>query len=164
MKKELVIKLRKELHHLVPSDREVTNDNGSKNINIPLLIRINTSYYVDEASSYVFWDDENEILYSIEYNNDSTDPLATICPAQVKAYAYENIEVISARLDKNTLDIFVKNMVDKNLTTETVRTRIRELMQKHSDPRTYISSKGYPSTEKKPYGVDDIVFDNGDSL
>ena len=79
MTKENVIMLRKQLHHLVNEDRDVVNKDGKKSIHIPLLIRVNTSYPIDEMNSYVIWDDENELLYSVEYNQDINN-LNIICP------------------------------------------------------------------------------------
>lgn len=158
MDKEDVMRLRKELHHLAPADRDKKDKDGNTTINIPLIIRVNTSYYIDEMDSCVIWDDDNEILYSIEYNNDTTDPLKIICPMQIKAYPYSSIELIAARVDKHTLDSFLGTMVERGLTSNAVRERYRQQMQEISDPRAYLMGQPSTTTEKRGLTPDDVVM------
>lgn len=158
MKKEDVIRIRKELHHLSNADRDQLDKDGNRTINIPLIVRVNTSYNIDEMTSCVIWDDTNEIIYVVEYNNDTTDPLNTICNMQIKAFPYSSIEMISARADKLTLDKFFEDKVKLGLTSEAVRKHYNRLMQEISDPRSYVSTGPYSSTEKRGMRPDDIVM------
>lgn len=155
---ENVKKIRKELHHLVNADRDQFDDNGNRTISIPLVIRVNTSYLIDEMTCCVLWDDENEIIYSVELNMEQSGPLNTICPMCVKAYPYESIECIYARLDRLTLDNFFKGAVEKGITTEAVRKRYFDQVEKIYDPRTYVMGQPSITTEKRELVPDDIVM------
>lgn len=158
MTKENVIKVRKQLHHLVNADRDQTDEAGNKTISIPLVIRINTSYLVDEMSCCVLWDDDNEILYSVELNQEPSGPLNHICPMCVKAYPYESIEVIYARLDRITLDNFFEEAVAKGLTSEATRKRYYDQMEKIYDPNTYVMGIESATTEKRGLTPDDVIL------
>ena len=158
MEKEDVMRIRKELHHLAPADRDKTDRDGNRTINIPLIIRVNTSYLIDEMTCCVIWDDDNEILYSVEYNNASDDPLRNICPMTVKAYPYSSIELIQARLDRLTLDNFFNQMVGRGLTSNEVRERYNKQVADIYDPETYMMGAPSPTTEKRDLRPDDVVI------
>ena len=161
MTKENVIKLRRELHHLCAADRDQTDEDGNRTINIPLMIRVNTSYQIDEMSSCVIWDDDNEIVYSIEMNNEPSGPLNTICPMSVHAFPYASIEIIGARLDKLTLDAFLSNMVSLGLTSNAVRKRYFNQMQGIQDETNYLMGDPSKSTTKggSDYSKDNPILD-----
>lgn len=159
MEKNEVVRLRQMMHHLYPSDRRINNPDGAATIHIPLIIRVNTSYYIDEANCCVIWDDEHEILHSVEYNNESTDPFRDICPMVIKSYPYSSIELISARVDAQCLDKFFEQMVNKGLVSNSTRERyIRQLVETY-DPATYLMGES-PSTKKGPMDPNDKIMDN----
>lgn len=140
MDKATVIRLRKELHQMSSSDRA----NPEKKIDIPLMIMFDgPSVVIDEMTSCIIWDDANEALYSIEYNND-IHPLGTICPMRVRAFSYDNIYSITARVDMNCLMNFFDSKIGDGLTTEETKKKYHALMQKMSDPNAY--AMGMPST------------------
>ena len=98
MTKEQVISLRKEFHHLSQPDRDQVerdrngNETGNITINVPLVVRVNTSYLLDEMTSCIIWDDDKEIIWKktneyggIETNNEPAGPLNYICPMYVRA-------------------------------------------------------------------------------
>lgn len=164
MTKEQVIALRRELHHLVKADRdqpELTKDQqktGNITINIPLVIRVNTSYLIDEMSSCVIWDDTNEVLYALTTNMEPSGPLNSICPMMVSAYSYASIETIQARLDKNCTMNFLNAKKDAGLTTQVVCDRYMEQMQKIYDDRSYLMGQPSTTTEKRGLKPDDIMI------
>lgn len=147
MDKEKVIKLRKELHQMSSSDRK----NPDKKIDIPLMVAFNGSAIViDEMSSCILWDDDNEVVYSIEYNND-IHPLGTICPMRVRCFQYENIYWIAGRVDMNCLMNFFDSKIKDGLTTEETKKKYHALMQKMSDPNSYAMGMPSTTTSKGPF-------------
>lgn len=158
MEKSKVMEIRKRFHHLCNADRDIKDSNGNATINIPLVIRVNTSYLIDEMTCCVLWDDDQEILYSIELNLEPSGPLNNICPMCVKAYPYESIEVIYARLDRTCLDKFFEYAVGKGLTTEETRKRYFDQMTAIYDPMTYAMGMQSTTTEKRPLEPDDTII------
>lgn len=164
MTKNQVISLRKELHHLSQSDRDQIekdkdgNETGNKTINIPLVIRINTSYLIDEMTSCVIWDDENEIIYALETNNEPSGPLNHICPMYLRAYPYASIEQISARLDKNCTMNFLNSKKNLGLTTQATCDRYAEQMTKIYDDHSYMMGQPSTTTEKRGLKPDDVIL------
>jgi hypothetical protein len=164
MTKEQVIFLRKELHHLSQPDRDQVekdkdgNETENITINIPLVIRINTSYLIDEMTSCVIWDDNNELIYAFETNNEPSGPLNQICPMYVRVYPYSSIEQISARLDKNCSMNFLNGKKDLGLTTQATCDRYAEQISKIYDDRSYIMGQPSTTTEKRSLKPDDVIL------
>ena len=159
---EMVKKLRAELHHLAPADRDVTNEDGSVGINIPLKILINFGNgELDEVAENVFWDDTNEVVYALGHNSEPSSQLTTICDWQVRAIPYAEIIGICARLDNNTTMNFLESMKDRGLTSQTTIDRIRIQAAQADDPRSYTMGQPSKSTTKGPMGPDgEIIPDN----
>lgn len=157
MTKENVIMLRKQLHHLVNEDRDIINKDGKKSIHIPLLIRVNTSYPIDEMNSYVIWDDENELLYSVEYNQDINN-LNIICPMAIRVFEYSSIEMIEARTDKLTTENFFDQMIARGLTSKRIKDRCSKFLQDMTNEHTYAMGMPSTTTVKKTLDMDDKVF------
>lgn len=164
MTKEQVIALRKELHHLSKADRDQPekdkdgNPTGNTTINIPLVIRINTSYVVDEMSSCVIWDDTNALFYALNINQEQSGPLNNICPMMVSVYPYESVETIQARLDKNTTMNLLNAKKTAGLTTQVVCDRYNEQLQKIYDDRSYLMGQPSTTTDKRGLKPDDVVM------
>ena len=162
MTKTQVIALRKEFHHLVKADRDQPEldkdgeETGNTTINIPLVIRTDASYLIDEMTSCVIWDDTNEILYALETNMEPSGPLNYICPMYVRAFSYESIENISARLDKNTTMNFLNAKKTSGLTTQVVCDRYMEQMQKIYDDRSYLMGQPSTTTDKSGLKPDSV--------
>ena len=158
MTKEQVISLRKEFHHLCQADRDQKDKDGNTTINIPLVVRVNTSYLIDEATSCVIWDDNNEIMYALEYNNEQRGPFDYICPMYIRAYPYTSIEQISARLDKNCTMNFLNAKKDIGLTTQATCDRYAEQMTKIYDDNSYLMGQPSTTTDKRGLRPDDKIL------
>lgn len=164
MTKEQVISLRKEFHHLSQPDRDQVerdrngNETGNITINVPLVVRVNTSYLLDEMTSCIIWDDDNEIIYALETNNEPAGPLNYICPMYVRAYSYESIEQISARLDKMCTMNFLNAKKDAGLTTQATCDRYNEQLTKIYDDHSYMMGQPSKTTEKRGLKPDDIML------
>lgn len=155
---EQVKKLRAELHHLAQASRDKTDKEGNLTINIPLIIQVNTSFHVDEMESCVIWDDDNELLYSMEYNNSTTAPLSKICPMQVKAYPYSEINFIGCRLDKNTTLQFLNSKLAEGLTSKSVIEKYTEYLEDINNARWYSMGDQSETTEKRSLKPDDKMI------
>ena len=156
---ETVKKVRAELHHLVAADRDVTNEDGSIGINIPLKILFNFGNgELDEAAENVFWDDANESVYTLGHNSEPSSQLTTICDWQVRVVPYSEIIAICARLDNNTTMTFLGKMKERGLTSQVTIDRIREQAAQADDPRSYTMGQPSKSTTKGPMNPSDEII------
>lgn len=161
MDKATVIALRKEFHHLTQDGRanSAEGETSAKSIDIPLLISIDQgTIIIDEYTSCIIWDDDAEVVYSICANSESTDPLLTICPMRIKAFAYEVIMSISARVDLNCMMEFFDNKIADSLTSNATKERYRKLMMDMNDPRSYTMGQPSTTTTKGPLNPSEEGF------
>lgn len=149
MEKAKLIKIRKELHNLEGKERGF----------LPLRVwGPTTNFCWDESTECFMWDDENEVLYILMSNQvpaKTTDNQAF--PMQILTIAYEDITFISVAVDRNALDNFMKDAVERNMTQESTRQRYFNDMTALYDPHTYMMGKESPTTEKRPVRPDDEI-------
>lgn len=152
MDKAQVIRLRKELHHLPGSEREM---------NLPLRVMgPTTNYHWDESTSCFLWDDDNEILYIICPNTIQTQTTdSRLYPMSIITLNYEAITFIEVAVDRLSLDNFLKDKVSKGLTNEETRKRYFKDMTDLYDERTYFMGQPSPTTEKRGLTPDDKIVD-----
>ena len=145
MDKTKVIALRKELHQLT----NIARKNPDQKIDVPLIIAIDHgTTVIDEIDSCIMWDDDNEVLYSIEYNNNVNDKLYNICPMRIRAFQYSTIVSITARADLNMLMDFFDSKISDGITNETTKEKYRKAYMDMRDPRTFAAGHPSPSTSK----------------
>ena len=145
MDKAKVIALRKELHQLT----NIARKNPDQKIDVPLIIAIDHgTTVIDEIDSCIMWDDDNEVLYSIEYNNNVNDKLYNICPMRIRAFQYSTIVSITARADLNMLMDFFDSKISDGITNETTKEKYRKAYMDMRDPRTFAAGHPSPSTSK----------------
>lgn len=145
MDKATVVALRKELHQLTNAARI----NPDKKIDVPLIIQIDHgNTVVDEINSCVMWDDTNEVMYSVEFNNDVNDKLYNICPIRIRAFQYSAIISITARADLNMLMDFFDSKIAENITNDATKEKYRKAYMDMRDPRTFAAGWPSPSTSK----------------
>lgn len=145
MDKTKVIALRKELHQLT----NIARKNPDQKIDVPLIIAIDHgTTVIDEIDSCIMWDDDNEVLYSIEYNNNVNDKLYDICPMRIRAFQYSTIVSITARADLNMLMDFFDSKISDGITNETTKEKYRKAYMDMRDPRTFAAGHPSPSTSK----------------
>ena len=150
MNTESVIKQRKFLHNLI-QDRDVS---------VPLVIDLGDGTHVyEETFSCFCWNDEDEVVYIVSANTSVTATNDNrLLPALIEAIPYESIMTMKARVDRNVLDHFFKEMVDKGLSDEDTRKHYFNELTKIYDAETYLTTKSldsdigdsYKSTEKRP--------------
>lgn len=145
MDKTKVIALRKELHQLT----NIARKNPDQKIDVPLIIAIDHgTTVIDEIDSCIMWDDDNEVLYSIEYNNNVNDKLYNICPMRIRAFQYSTIVSITARADLNMLMDFFDSKISDGITNESTKEKYRKAYMDMRDPRTFAAGHPSPSTSK----------------
>ena len=145
MDKEKVIALRKELHQLI----NVARKNPDQKIDVPLIISIDHgNTIIDEINSCIMWDDDNEVLYSVEYNNDVNDKLYDICPMRIRVFQYSEIMSITARADLNMLMDFFNSKISDGITNESTKEKYRKAYMDMRNPRTFAAGHPSPSTSK----------------
>lgn len=145
MDKTKLIALRKELHQLT----NIARKNPDQKIDVPLIIAIDHgNTVIDEIDSCIMWDDDNEVLYSIEYNNNVNDKLYNICPMRIRAFQYSTIVSITARADLNMLMDFFDSKISDGITNETTKEKYRKAYMDMRDPRTFAAGHPSPSTSK----------------
>lgn len=145
MDKAKVIALRKELHQLT----NIARKNPDQKIDVPLIIAIDHgTTIIDEIDSCIMWDDDNEVLYSIEYNNNVNDKLYNICPMRIRAFQYSTIVSITARADLNMLMDFFDSKISDGITNESTKEKYRKAYMDMRDPRTFAAGHPSPSTSK----------------
>lgn len=145
MDKAKVIALRKELHQLT----NIARKNPDQKIDVPLIIAIDHgTTVIDEIDSCIMWDDDNEVLYSIEYNNNVNDKLYNICPMRIRAFQYSTIVSITARADLNMLMDFFDSKISDGITNESTKEKYRKAYMDMRDPRTFAAGHPSPSTSK----------------
>lgn len=145
MDKTTVAALRKELHQLTNAARA----NPDKKIDVPLIITIDHgNTVVDEINSCIMWDDTNEVMYSIEYNNDANDKLYDICPMRIRAFSYSAIMSITARADLNMLMDFFDAKITDGITNDSTKEKYRKAYMDMRNPRTFAAGHPSPSTSK----------------
>lgn len=145
MDKAKLIALRKELHQLT----NIARKNPDQKIDVPLIIAIDHgNTVIDEIDSCIMWDDDNEVLYSIEYNNNVNDKLYNICPMRIRAFQYSTIVSITARADLNMLMDFFDSKISDGITNETTKEKYRKAYMDMRDPRTFAAGHPSPSTSK----------------
>jgi hypothetical protein len=145
MDKTKLIALRKELHQLT----NIARKNPDQKIDVPLIIAIDHgTTIIDEIDSCIMWDDDNEVLYSIEYNNNVNDKLYNICPMRIRAFQYSTIVSITARADLNMLMDFFDSKISDGITNETTKEKYRKAYMDMRDPRTFAAGHPSPSTSK----------------
>ena len=148
---ERVKYLRKMFHNLVNEDRK-----EGKKVYIPLQIFIDScNEYVDESTSTVFWDDDNEVILVYKNNNELSNPtFNSICPQRVEAYSYDVIVGIMARLDCLTSENFLNKMLEKGLTNEETVKKHKDKLAKVYDIESYCPPKeeayANPVLDKRP--------------
>jgi hypothetical protein len=145
MDKAKLIALRKELHQLT----NIARKNPDQKIDVPLIIAIDHgTTVIDEIDSCIMWDDDNEVLYSIEYNNNVNDKLYNICPMRIRAFQYSTIVSVTARADLNMLMDFFDSKISDGITNETTKEKYRKAYMDMRDPRTFAAGHPSPSTSK----------------
>lgn len=145
MDKTKVIALRKELHQLT----NIARKNPDQKIDVPLIVAIDHgTTVIDEIDSCIMWDDDNEVLYSIEYNNNVNDKLYNICPMRIRAFQYSTIVSITARADLNMLMDFFDSKISDGITNETTKEKYRKAYMDMRDPRTFAAGHPSPSASK----------------
>lgn len=145
MDKAKLIALRKELHQLT----NIARKNPDQKIDVPLIIAIDHgNTVIDEIDSCIMWDDDNEVLYSIEYNNNVNDKLYNICPMRIRAFQYSTIVSVTARADLNMLMDFFDSKISDGITNETTKEKYRKAYMDMRDPRTFAAGHPSPSTSK----------------
>lgn len=145
MDKAKLIALRKELHQLT----NIARKNPDQKIDVPLIIAIDHgTTVIDEIDSCIMWDDDNEVLYSIEYNNNVNDKLYNICPMRIRAFQYNTIVSVTARADLNMLMDFFDSKISDGITNETTKEKYRKAYMDMRDPRTFAAGHPSPSTSK----------------
>lgn len=145
MDKTKLIALRKELHQLT----NIARKNPDQKIDVPLIIAIDHgTTVIDEIDSCIMWDDDNEVLYSIEYNNNVNDKLYNICPMRIRAFQYSTIVSVTARADLNMLMDFFDSKISDGITNETTKEKYRKAYMDMRDPRTFAAGHPSPSTSK----------------
>lgn len=145
MDKAKLIALRKELHQLT----NIARKNPDQKIDVPLIIAIDHgNTVIDEIDSCIMWDDDNEVLYSIEYNNNVNDKLYNICPMRIRAFQYNTIVSVTARADLNMLMDFFDSKISDGITNETTKEKYRKAYMDMRDPRTFAAGHPSPSTSK----------------
>lgn len=145
MDKATVIALRKELHQLT----NVARKNPDQKIDVPLIIAIDHgATVIDEINSCIMWDDSNEVLYSVEYNNDVNDKLYNICPMRIRAFSYATIVSITARADLNMLMDFFDSKISDSITNEATKEKYRKAYMDMRNPKTFAAGHPSPSTSK----------------
>lgn len=146
MDKANVIALRKELRHL----EDVERKNSDKKIDVPLIIAIDhANTIIDEANSCIIWDDEKEILYSLELNNDVNDKFYDVCYMRVRAFEYSSIKSITARVDMLMTMNFFDDKISKNQTNESTKEKYHKFFMDRRDPKTYAAGAPSPTTMKE---------------
>lgn len=142
MTKESVIAQRKFLHGLI-SDRDVT---------LPIAIQLaDGPTILDETDCCFCWNDEEEVVYVVSSNTQYTATTDNrLLPMRIRAVPYDSIMVMYTKADRNILDHFFKEMVDKGLTNEETRKHYFQEMTNLWDPETYLMGQPSPSTEKTP--------------
>ena len=152
MTKEQVIKLRKEFHHLAGDDRDMK---------LPLRVMgPTTNYSFSEVDCCFLWDDNSEILYVVMPNTVHTQTTdSRLYPMQILTLSYEAITFISVVTDRNSLDNFFKDKVNKGMTNEKTRKRYYKDMTDLFDERTYFMGQPSPTTEKRGLTPDDDIVD-----
>lgn len=158
MDKASIIKLRKELHHLCAADRDQKDKDGNTTINIPIVLCMNNEYLLDEMDCCVIWDDDNEVVYGLFPNTGEPGPLNTICPMVVRAYDYEMIQWMQARVDKNCTMRFLKSKLDAGLTSQAVLDRYNKQLTEINEPESYMMGQPSPTTEKRGLKAEDKVM------
>lgn len=145
MDKAKLVALRKELHQLT----NIARKNPDQKIDVPLIVAIDHgTTVIDEIDSCIMWDDDNEVLYSIEYNNNVNDKLYNICPMRIRAFQYSTIVSITARADLNMLMDFFDSKISDGITNETTKEKYRKAYMDMRDPRTFAAGHPSPSTSK----------------
>ena len=145
MDKTKVIALRKELHQLT----NIARKNPDQKIDVPLIVAIDHgTTVIDEIDSCIMWDDDNEVLYSIEYNNNVNDKLYNICPMRIRSFQYSTIVSITARADLNMLMDFFDSKISDGITNESTKEKYRKAYMDMRDPRTFAAGHPSPSTSK----------------
>lgn len=145
MDKAKLVALRKELHQLT----NIARKNPDQKIDVPLIITIDhDTTVIDEIDSCIMWDDDNEVLYSIEYNNNVNDKLYNICPMRIRAFQYSTIMSITARADLNMLMDFFDSKISDGITNDTTKEKYRKAYMDMRDPRTFAAGHPSPSTSK----------------
>ena len=145
MDKSTVIALRKELHQLT----NVARKNPDQKIDVPLIIAIDHgTTIIDEINSCIMWDDSNEVLYSVEYNNDVNDKLYDICPMRIRAFSYATIVSITARADLNMLMDFFDSKISDSITNDATKEKYRKAYMDMRNPKTFAAGHPSPSTSK----------------
>ncbi len=145
MDKAKLVALRKELHQLT----NIARKNPDQKIDVPLIIAIDHgTTVIDEIDSCIMWDDDNEVLYSIEYNNNVNDKLYNICPMRIRAFQYSTIVSITARADLNMLMDFFDSKISDGITNDTTKEKYRKAYMDMRDPRTFAVGHPSPSTSK----------------
>ena len=145
MDKTKLVALRKELHQLT----NIARKNPDQKIDVPLIVAIDHgNTVIDEIDSCIMWDDDNEVLYSIEYNNNVNDKLYNICPMRIRAFQYSTIVSITARADLNMLMDFFDSKISDGITNETTKEKYRKAYMDMRDPRTFAAGHPSPSTSK----------------
>ncbi len=145
MDKATVVALRKELHQLTNAARA----NPDKKIDVPLIIAIDHgTTVIDEINNCIMWDDDNEVLYSVEYNNDVNDKLYDICPMRIRAISYAVIVSITARADLNMLMDFFDAKISDGITNDSTKEKYRKAYMDMRNPRTFAAGHPSPSTSK----------------
>lgn len=145
MDKATVVALRKELHQLT----NVARANPDKKIDVPLIITIDHgNTVVDEINSCIMWDDTNEVMYSIEFNNDVNDKLYDICAMRIRAFQYSAIISITARVDLNMLMDFFDAKISDGITNDSTKEKYRKAYMDMRNPKTFAAGHPSPSTSK----------------
>ena len=145
MDKAKLVALRKELHQLT----NIARKNPDQKIDVPLIVAIDHgTTVIDEIDSCIMWDDDNEVLYSIEYNNNVNDKLYNICPMRIRAFQYSTIVSITARADLNMLMDFFDSKISDGITNDTTKEKYRKAYMDMRDPRTFAAGHPSPSTSK----------------
>jgi len=145
MDQATVVALRQELHQLT----NVARANPDKKIDVPLIITIDHgTTVIDEINSCIMWDDSNQVLYSVEYNNDTNDKLYDICPMRIRAFSYTAIVSITARVDLNMLMDFFDSKISDDITNDTTKEKYRKAYMDMRNPKTFAAGHPSPSTSK----------------
>lgn len=152
MKKDLVIKIRKELHNLPGKERGVA---------LPITIMgPTTNYHYSETDCCFIWDDTNGIVYIVTPNSEHTHTLdSRVYPMVVVTLDYDDISFMYVPVDRLCLDNFLKSKVNDGLTNEETRKRYFKDMTDLFDERTYFMGQPSPTTEKRGMRPDDEIVD-----
>lgn len=152
MKKELVIKIRKELHNLPGPERGVA---------LPITVMgPTTNYHYSEADCCFIWDDAEGVVYIVTPNTEHTHTLdQRLYPMSIVALDYDDISFIYVPADRHCLDNFLKDKVAAGLTNEETRKRYFNDITALYDERTYFMGESSPTTEKRGMRPDDEIVD-----